>query len=113
MIATDAIDYLGLQEDCRIAVTRETHLALIEFAEDRGHYVGVWNGIAVEYATAQANGIDGYDDYEGDLDEDLALAAGDAVEYLTEAGLLPDGYGQREPLIDDGYGLLPDDGEGS
>lgn len=111
MIAIDAIDYLGLQEDCRIAVTREAHLALIEFAEDRGHYVGVWNGIAVEYAQAQANGLDGYDNYDGDLDDDLALAAGDAIEYLSEAGLLPDGYGQRPEHIGDGYGYIEDKDE--
>ena len=113
MTGTDAIDYLGLQEDCRIAVDRDSHLAIIEFAEDRGFYTGVWDGIPVEYATAQASGLEGYDDYDGDLDQDLVRIATEAIDYLTEIGLLPEGYGTRTPGYHEGFGLLPNVGEGS
>ena len=115
MTKTDAIDYLGLQDACQGWVQRDNDLCIIEFAEDRGFYTGVWDGIPVEYAQAQASGLPGYDDYDGDLDADIARIAVEAVEYLTDEGLLPNGYGQRPEHTGDGYGLDidTDDEEGS
>ena len=113
MTGTEAIDYLGLQDACREWLKRDENLSIIEFACDRGHYLDCWDDLPVEYATAQATGLEGYEDYEGDLDDDLQLVANGAVEYLTTAGLLPNGYGYRPELVGDGYGLDTDDEEGS
>ena len=113
MTGTEAIDYLGLLDGERRANIRDRQLAVIEFAYDRGWYAGVWNEWTIETATARSAGLNGYDEYEGDLDADLAYVTSEAVQYLNETGLLPEGYGPDEPHHDDGYGLLPTDGEGS
>jgi hypothetical protein len=110
---TEATEYLGLVEPG--TDERTGNLAVIEFAFDRGHYAGPWNEMIVEYAIAQREpGFDvGYDHYDGDLDADLALVAGDAMEYLNESELLPEGYGPDAPHVDDGFGFLTARGEGS
>ena len=114
MTGTEAVDYLGLQDACREWLERDKNLSIVEFAEDRGYYTGEWFGLTVEYAQAQVAGFPGYDDYEGDLDRDLAAVAEEAIEYLTDNGILPNGYGYLPEHYRDGYGLLPTTvGEGS
>lgn len=113
MTGLDAIDYLGLQDACLSWVERDSNLTIIEFAMDRGYFPGDWLELTIEAAIAAHNGeTDGFD-YEGDIDADLKGVSIEAVEFLNQAGLLPEGYGKRPELAGDGYGFTTEIEEGS
>ena len=115
MTGTEAIDYLGLLDGIQHLNQENRQLAIIEFATDRGYSIGFFDIMTVEYAQAKTDGVHDDEFFEGfEYDpNDLTLVANDAVEYLNDLGLLPTGYGPDRPHYDDGFGLLPTDGEGS
>ena len=115
MTGTEAIDYLGLLDDQRRSNIRDRQLAVIEFAEDRGYFIGFFDVMTVEYARARVDDNHTDEFFEGFefSDSDLTFVAQDATAYLNDNGILPEGYGPDAPHHDDGFGLLPTDGEGS
>ena len=115
MTRDQAVEYLGLRDGEKTDTT-DGNLAVIEFATDRGYYLDCWDELPVEYTIAQQEGFPGYDDYTGNLDDDLTAVARGAVAYLRDEGLLPQGYGYDSERPGDGFGYDKDGtarGEGS
>ncbi len=112
MTRDQAVEYLA---DGRTAgmTQADRDATIVEFAEDRGYYVGLQWIYDVEYAKAKRDGVaddEYFENYDGDGNiHEVAVAA---VEWLTDQGLLPDGYGYDDERATDGYGI-DTRGEGS
>ena len=113
MTKDQAYDYLTIGEVMQ-QTERDRDLAVIDFAQDRGHYVGVWCEAIVEHAISEREPhLPDYGEYDGDLDTDIRNIAREAVEWLNDEGLLPQGYGYDDERPGDGFGVIDTRGEGS
>ena len=87
-------------------------LAVIEFAEDRGYPIEADHERVVISAMLTLDGeVTNLDRY--DLAKDVSTVAADAVAWLNDQGLLPNGYGYDDERPGDGYGLDTNTEEGS
>ena len=105
MTKDQAYDYLTIGEVMEYG-EQDRDLAVIDFAQDRGYYMGVWLESVYEHACAVRDPqFPDYGPYDGDLDGDLRNIAIEAVEWLNDQGLLPTGYGYDPTRPSDGFGF--------
>jgi len=109
MTRDQAVEYVTVGSTAGMTATDKAR-AVIHFAEDRGYWLDDMDYGTIMFDNDRRNGFKV--DYCGDLDGDLTDLANRAAEWLTDQGLLPDGYGYDDERATDGYGI-DTRGEGS
>jgi len=113
MTKDQAVEYLTIDKVMRQTDDSDRDATIIEFAQDRGFYVGFQWDFDVEYAIAKRDGVEDdeyFENYDGD--GNVRDVAREAVEWLNDEGLLPQGYGYDDTRPGDGFGVVDTRGAG-